>query len=206
MPSPENKKARFLLEDEVRTLWEALDQARMTEGMKQALRLILATGQRPGEVIGMHHREIDGAWWTIPAERAKNKREHRVFLSDLAKDLIGTLPAEGFLFPSPRGNGAIQVNALAHAVRRNNYCGITEAWTPHDLRRTCASHLGAAGYADEVIGRILNHTRQGVTARYNRHAYDQEIEVALSAWGRKVARIVAGEKPEKVVTLRRSKR
>jgi len=39
----------------------------------------------------MHTSEIDGKWWTIPAERAKNGKTHRVFLTDTALELIGDL-------------------------------------------------------------------------------------------------------------------
>ncbi|MHB1400668.1 MAG: tyrosine-type recombinase/integrase [Trichloromonadaceae bacterium] len=227
LPTAENKKERFFTEDEIRAFWKELDTSGMTEEMKRAFRLILATGQRPGEVIGAHSREIDGNWWTIPPERAKNKREHRVFLSPLARELFGTF--EGFRFPSPRpilrGGKSIQkpieVNALAHAVRRNSswaqkpepkkkkksvenepfFFTIKEPWTPHDLRRTCATHLGEMGYSDEVIGRVLNHTRAGVTSRYNRHQYDKEIETALCAWARKLGNIITGQKPDNVVPL-----
>ena len=216
LPAKENKKGRFFGEEEIRTFWKELDASGMTEEMKSAFRLILTTGQRPGEVIGAHSREFDGNWWTIPPERAKNKREHRVFLSPLARELFGTF--EGFRFPSPRpilraGKAVqkpIEVNALAHAVRRNSkwaqkrapkkktagegpfFFTVNEPWTPHDLRRTCATHLGEMGYSDEVIGRVLNHTRAGITSRYNRHAYDKEIQVALETWGRFLQRIMEG--------------
>lgn len=36
----------------------------------------------------MHTAEIDGQWWTIPAERAKNGKAHRVYLSSLALEII----------------------------------------------------------------------------------------------------------------------
>src|SRR5438128_2187676 len=47
-------------------------------------RLRLLTAQRNGEVMGMPWPEIDleGRWWTIPADRSKNGKAHRVWLSD----------------------------------------------------------------------------------------------------------------------------
>jgi hypothetical protein len=47
---------------------------------------MLATAQRSIEVLGASHDEIgaDG-WWTIPADRVKNKTEHRVWLSEIAR-------------------------------------------------------------------------------------------------------------------------
>ncbi|OEU72715.1 MAG: hypothetical protein BA869_01490 [Desulfuromonadales bacterium C00003107] len=220
LPSQEVRKSRFFSEEEICTFWTELEGAGMSEPLKQTLRLILATGQRPGEVIGIHHREIEEDWWTIPAERAKNKREHRVFLSPLVKEIIATLPTSGYLFPSPRSKKPtvqkpIEVNALAHAVRRNSswaqpgpqagklFFSIQEPWTPHDLRRSCATGLGRLGYTDELIGRVLNHTRAGVTAIYNRHKYDAEIQQALESWGRKLECIVTGQQADNVISFKK---
>ena len=91
MPAPLNRGDRVLSGAEIKTLWSKLDTCNATPEIKRAIRLILLTGQRPGEVIGMHTEEIDGKWWTIPAERSKNKKAHRVYLTDTALDLIGPL-------------------------------------------------------------------------------------------------------------------
>ncbi len=105
-------KDRVLTADEIKTLWAGLDAAGISDEIKRALRLILVTGARPGEVIGMHTSEIDGDWWQIPADRSKNGICHRVFLTGTAKEIIGPLEvmsektgemkARGFIFPSPR--------------------------------------------------------------------------------------------------------
>jgi integrase len=207
LPSTENKKERFLSESEIRTFFNNLPDAELSESLKQALRLILITAQRPGEVIGLHSKEIDGSWWTTPAERSKNKKEHRVYLNPLALEIVNSRPSEGFLFPSPRKSKdkiekPIEVNALAKATRRNQYFGL-EHFTPHDLRRTAASHLAAAGYSDEVIAKILNHTRPGVTSIYNRYKYDDEVMAALETWGRKLSAIVLRKKSDNVIPIAR---
>lgn len=130
---------RVLTADEIKTFWAGLDTAAMSDEIKRALRLILLTGARPGEVIGMDSDEIDGDWWQIPASRSKNGIVHRVFLTETAKELIGELTVyqpetgetvpKGFIFPSPRVEidpvtekpiyKPIDVNALAYAIRRN---------------------------------------------------------------------------------------
>jgi integrase len=109
MPAPLNRGDRVLSETEIKTLWNSLDTCNASLDMKRAIRLMLLTGQRPGEIIGMHSIEIDDRWWTIPAERSKNKKAHRVYLTDTAIDLIGPLKAlntktkemkpKGFVFP-----------------------------------------------------------------------------------------------------------
>jgi len=119
-------KDRVLTSDEVKALWFGLTTAAISNEIARALKLILVTGARPGEVIGIHTDEIRGDWWEIPAERSKNGCVHRVFLTSTAKELIGE--KKGYIFESPRGlvlnTGEIvakpmDVNALAYALRRN---------------------------------------------------------------------------------------
>lgn len=110
--------------DEILTFWTELDKASMSDEVKRILKLILVTGQRPGEVAGMHSDEISievkqqkdrkgnirewkEAWWTIPVARRKVKEKsknppqpHRVFMNSLALELIGD--KEGYKFPSPK--------------------------------------------------------------------------------------------------------
>lgn len=131
MPAPLNRRERVLSESEIKTLWNSLEACNISNEIKSALKLILVTGQRPGEVIGMHTNEIDGNWWTIPAERSKNKKSHSVYLTKTALELIGPLNVtdkktaitapKGYIFPCPHSKKkqAIAVNALAHVVRRN---------------------------------------------------------------------------------------
>lgn len=131
MPAPTKERDRFLSNEEIKIFWTNLDSCPVSDEIRRALKLILVTAQRPGEVIGMHTDEIDGHWWTIPSERTKNKRTHRVYLTDLALELIGeqkvtdkitgeTKP-KGFIFPSPHlaKNCAIEEHALPSAVRKS---------------------------------------------------------------------------------------
>lgn len=103
-PCKETARDRALSNDEIRTLWSNIDKKDiiMTSDIKKAIKLILVTGQRPGEVVGMHSKEIKDRWWTIPRERTKTDRAHRVYLTDLAVGLIGDIKGRGFIFPSPR--------------------------------------------------------------------------------------------------------
>lgn len=125
-PTPKIPRDRHLSENEIMSLWTNMVNSGMTEEIKRALRLILLTGQRPGEVIGLHSREINERWWMIPSERSKNGKPHTVYLTDMALELIGE--KKGFIFESPRpikvaGQPDIpkpmDENALARAVRNN---------------------------------------------------------------------------------------
>jgi len=133
-PAPKVACERALSELEVRLFWENLDACAMSAGVKLALKLTLVTAQRPGEVAAIHTDEINGEWWTIPGERAKNKITHRVPLSPLAREIIAEaidlvraarkVPADkeysGFMFPTPhrKKTQAIAGQALIVAVSR----------------------------------------------------------------------------------------
>jgi integrase len=53
--------------------------------------------------------------------------------------------------------------------------------------------MTSTGTPRVVVQKILNHVETGVTAVYDRYSYDNEKRVALDAWGRQVAEILAGE-------------
>jgi len=120
----ETPRERNLTEPEIRIFWDRLDDEDLILSgyVGRALKLILTTGQRPGEVTGMHSGEIDGQWWTIPAERSKNGKVHRVFLTGLALHLIGG--KQGYIFESPKEDAdgmpkPIGEKGLSRALRRN---------------------------------------------------------------------------------------
>ena len=56
----------------------------------------------------------------------------------------------------------------------------------HDLRRTAATHMAAAGVPRGHIAHVLNHVEGGARATrvYDRHSYDREKRTALEAWAR----------------------
>jgi integrase len=127
-------RERNLSENEIKTLWHGLDKAGISTRVVRALKLILVTCQRPGEVITMHRDQIDGRWWEFMAKETKVTRDiprlQRIYLSDLAFELIGD--NDGYIFPSPRpktiNKGTteetvvevpITERALAYAIRRN---------------------------------------------------------------------------------------
>ena len=225
-PTKTEPKDRVLTDGEVITMWHNLNNTGMSDEIKRALKLILVTGQRPGEVIGIHSSEIEGEWWTIPKERSKNGREHRVYLTTMALELIGD--KQGYVFESPCGGKPMDGNSVAYAVRRNiegpeedntdestaKQKGAEKAnstsqklvmfkWTPHDLRRTAATRLSELGFADEIIDAVLNHVKKGVIATYNRNRYDREKQQALAAWERRLATITVGGQSNVISLIRK---
>lgn len=184
-------KTRSLSEAEIVHVWGAVTTAKGSEYVKRILKLILVTGQRPGEVAGIHRSEIDGDWWTIPPERAKKgKRHHRVYLTDTAKSLIGD-SEPGYIFPTTRKSIAPYVTKItvSQVVNVANSFGIPK-WSPHDLRRTARTHMARIGIPDEHAEAVLNHAKKGMVQVYNQYMYDDEKKTALLRWEAELLRIL----------------
>ncbi len=78
-PGIEQPRDRILTDDEIRAVWNACEQEPLAYGIAVKLRFL--TAQRSGEITRMRWQDIDGDWWTVPAEHAKNGLAHRVPLS-----------------------------------------------------------------------------------------------------------------------------
>lgn len=107
----------------------------------RATEFAILTAARSGEASGARWSEIDldGAAWTIPAERMKAKREHRVPLSQQALELLRALPRsddQPQVFPAPRG-GELSDATLGKVIK-----DLHEA----DTKR------GGGGYVDPAQG------------------------------------------------------
>ena len=90
---------------------------------------------------------------------------------------------------------------MARCIRESKAGEAVAHWTPHDLRRTAVSLMIGAGIPRLIVKKILNRADPDITAVYDRHSYDQEKRNALETWGRELERIVAGNKPEKVISV-----
>jgi len=207
----ETVRTRTLTDDELRLFWHRIVEAPIPQSVGLALRLVVVAGCRPGEAAGMAHGELefDGhgkpIGWTIPPARSKNGRAHFVPLSPLASKLIAEATAQGsgtFVFVSRSKRGHVDNIALAKAMAQmaallpDGQAGSaswkTDPPTPHDLRRTVATRLAAAGVPREDVSAILGHVRADVTGRHYDH-YDRANEKrrALERWARLLASIIA---------------
>lgn len=204
IPSLSSKERQRILSDtEIKTVWEGVICGVGSPDVIKAILLVLITAQRPGECAGIRSEEIEGDWWTIPAERAqKGKRDHRVFLTRTAKLLIGD--KKGYAFPSPKlliddengftlptpKTGPITPRALPQLItRKDKFYGL-ERWTPHDLRRTARTLMARIGVREEEAEAVLNHAKQGVVKVYNLHQYDKEKRLALIKLEKEILKIV----------------
>jgi integrase len=206
-PHEEEVRERVLTDDELRKLWLACED----EGpFGQALRMLMLTGARRNEVSQMRWSELDeDGTWTLPRERSKNRRPHKVSLPLQARAIIEVMPHIAdcdFVFTA---DGKKPVTGWDKAkVRISAKAGITtKTWRLHDLRRTCASGMQKLGISVPVIEKALNHvsgTFRGIVGVYQQHDYADEIRIALQRWADRVEEIAGGE-PGKVATLHRGR-
>ncbi len=197
-PSKEVKRDRVLTDSEIRAIWQACCGL---GAFGRAFRFMLATGQRRSEVGEMIWSELDRTQrlWTLPRERTKADRAHEIPLSGLAMAIIEEcLPLGDFVFSTGRArpiSGWSKAKAVLDAKS-----GVTN-WHVHDLRRTAATNMARLGVDRVVIGKVLNHAENEVTAVYDRHQYDLEKRRALELWGQRLAAIADGTDEGNVVSL-----
>lgn len=204
-------RGRVLSDAELRAFWSSAESCGIHRLTALALKFVLVTGQRPGEVAGIRWCEIDGDVWTIPAERrGKTKTAHAVPLTSTALEILESARAEvERLTPRRKAGPAVfvfetrpgappAVNALDRAVRRHT-TGLGNVdvetwghWTPHDLRRTCRTGLAAGKVAEFIAEQVVGHTKKGIIAVYDQHTYNREKRAAQETWERRLLRIAEG--------------
>ncbi|MGO9622279.1 MAG: tyrosine-type recombinase/integrase [Desulfobaccales bacterium] len=206
-PALENRRDRVLSAEEIKNFWRSLDNTRITPGIKLALRLMLVSAQRKGEVISAQWADINLAenWWIIP--ETKNGLPHRVPLSAPAVELLKaakTMSGDSpWVFSSVRRKGPVSGASVDHALRLALNSLEMEHFTPHDLRRTAATFMtGSCGIPRLIVSKILNHAEAHITAVYDRASYDKEKQMALDAWGRKLQDVVEGVESNVVPMVR----
>lgn len=207
---------------ELRKLWKALDQAitapegiastsAMTKVTTTAIKMLIVTGARRGEVAAMQWDEIDFVEriWTLPSSKTKNRQSHKIYLSAIAIQLLEELkPVTGhstYVFNTGRDSslGHIHQDTLTSVVRRLKNPDKTDAdksplvdvnlFTIHDLRRSAATAWGEYLKVEpHVIERMLNHQPLNkLVATYQRAVYVKEQKAAWMAWGNMVERQIA---------------
>jgi integrase len=204
-------RERVLADSELPRFWAAFDDAGLIAG--SALRIILLSGQRPGEVAHMRREHIRDGWWEMPGEPqpstgwpgTKNGASHRVWLSAPVQKLLAELSdddvASGFVFAGARcGRAARGLDADMRAICKTLSA---ERATPHDLRRTFLTKVTALGFGRDAMDRIANHVEGKVTDTYDRHGYADENKRVMETVAARLISLAEGRTDEKVVPLRR---
>ncbi len=161
----------FLSPDEIRRLGAVLRPPQPTAGMEtavKAIELLILTGARRQEIVGLKWSEVDLAFGVLRLEASKTGAKI-VPLAGAAVARLQAIRAEPdadpeWVFANARGDGP--------------YDGIGRAWDRlraqaglsgvrlHDLRHTFASVGAGQGVGLTLIGGILGHSQASTTQRY----------------------------------------
>ncbi len=197
-------------EDDIHSLWNAMDssEAAMSPMVTLVTKLALLTGQRRTEIAAAKKSEVDlnptAPTLTTPRGLAKNRRSHRVPLSNQAAELfrqaIEASEDKTYVFPGKRNGSHVAPRSVSKAMERTRAkLGIAHI-TVHDLRRTVGTYLARFGVPKDIRERILNHggkRKSSVTdSVYNQYEYDAEKSAALQLWADALECIVSGTRKE----------
>jgi integrase len=158
---------------------------RAMEGVApRALEFAILNAARSGEVLGALWKEIDlqTEVWTVPANRMKSSREHRVPLSDRAKAILEELQqarVSEFVFPGLKRGSPLSSMALEAVLRR----GKVDV-TTHGFRSSFRDWAGdSTNFARDVIEAALAHAIENKTeAAYRRSDALEKRRKLMAAW------------------------
>ncbi|MGH6680699.1 MAG: tyrosine-type recombinase/integrase [Bradyrhizobium sp.] len=153
----------------------------------RSLEFAILTAARTGEVIGTRWAEIDFAvrLWTVPPERMKAGREHRVPLSDAAAAIVENMSAlriGEYVFPGQRADRPLSSMAMLMLLRRMGHGDLTT----HGFRSTFSDWVAErTAVPAEVREMALAHTvGDKVEAAYRRGDLFAKRRQLAEAWAR----------------------
>jgi integrase len=154
-------------------------------GAARALQFLILTATRSGETLGATWDEVDleQKLWTIPAERMKALREHRIPLSDPALAILTEMAAirsSDFVFPGRLHGRPLSGEAMKHVLRRLGLEGVTV----HGFRSAFRDFAGnETNVAREVAEAALAHAVGDATeTAYRRDDALDKRRRLMDAW------------------------
>ncbi len=199
----ENKRARYLTDDEIKTLWPFFNQ--LPHNARDIFKLLLLTGQRSGEVMSMKWEDIDNGVWKQSTN--KTRSHHLVPLSTQVQAIINNrrlgvdyskkqqwMLDSPFVFPSlynialgSKGEHSRSVAKSRDKLKK--WSGITH-WHSHDLRRTARTLLSRLKIDPHIRERIIGHSQGGIVDVYDMYDYLGEKADGLQKLGCEIESIV----------------
>ena len=190
-------RERFLSREEAGRLLDALSETapggRGNPAVADVIRLLLLTGARKTEVLGLHWSEVDFArkLLLLPPVRTKaggKTGERRITLSPPALEILSKRMPENaepadFVFPAMRGEGHLIAlrRPFIKACAKAKLTGVRV----HDLRHSFASFAVADGASLFLVGKLLGHASSRTTERYA-HLSGDPLQDAAAAIGRRL--------------------
>ncbi|MEZ8025440.1 integrase domain-containing protein [Vibrio sp. 1F255] len=183
-PKKENMAA--LKPDELPELMAAIANASIKRTTRCLIKWQLHTMTRPAEAAGARWDEInlEEKIWTIPAERMKKRKEHRIPLTEQAIALLEAIHPisrhREFVFPSDRDPKKPCNSQTANmALKRMGFAG---RLVSHGLRSLASTTLNEQGFEPDLIEAALAHVDDNqVRSAYNRTDY-LERRIPMMCW------------------------
>jgi integrase len=205
-PHREEVRTRTLTEEEIRRIFEALEEE--PKQMAGMWLLLFYTGSRLRETLKAEWAWVQESerYMVLPKTATKNKREHLVPLIAEATEVLGHLRAlageSPYIFPGPKGTPMHWAQRSAERVWVRARIDDVRI---HDIRRTVSTALAKLGISENIIDRTLNHTQVGqkLARTYNTYQYIPEKRAALTKWAKRL-RTIIGRDPNRVMKVPRS--
>ena len=214
-PVPERSRDRFLTEQEIPIIWQALDAA--GPAFADMLKMLLLTGQREGEIAALRWSEVvdldgENPRIELAPERTKNHRPHIIPLSPQAVEIMRAQPRfKGGVYVFTSGGGKTHIKGFSKGKSKIDAAlakveVAIPPWRIHDLRRTVATGLSEwLDVEPHIVESILNHisgTMAGVAGTYNRAKYLPRRKTTLSLWANHIDELLGNVAGGNVVSLR----
>ncbi|HUE93168.1 tyrosine-type recombinase/integrase [Pseudomonas sp.] len=191
---------------ELPELLSKIKAAKINALTRHAIRLLVLTAVRPGELRAAPWAEfdLDAATWTIPKERMKARRDHQVPLSRQAMAILRSLQEltgrYALVFAGRNStNRPMSENTINKALADAGYKG---KQTGHGFRHLLSTELNGRGYNRDWIERQLAHgDADEIRDTYNHATYLEQRREMMQAWADSVdAQCTGGN----VVAIRRA--
>lgn len=204
-PQRETRHHPFVPFAELPELLAKVDTANINMQTRHAIRLLMLTAVRPGELRQAPWSEfdLDAATWTIPKERMKARRPHLVPLPEQAvkilRDLHQITGSYPLLFPGQNNaDRPMSENTVNKALALMGYKG---RQTGHGFRHLLSTELNGRGYNRDWIERQLAHgDNDGIRDTYNHATYLEQRRRMMQDWADSMDALCSGAN---VVNIRR---
>lgn len=174
IPNKTVTRDRVLSDEQLKAIWTA---SKTLGQFGYIVRLLVATGQRRGEVSALRGSWVHNDTIVFPKEITKNAREHTYPIGPFIQSL---LPSNAGLFFHQRGQPDKPFNNWQYGkIRLDKLCGV-ERYTLHDIRRTYRTNLARLKVPPFIAERMVNHisARTDMQNIYDRHTYAEEMRAA----------------------------
>ena len=171
---------RALPPNEVPAAVAAIRAGTASPVVKLAVEFVVLTGCRSGEARNATWNEIDGNTWTIPGERTKTGKPHRIPLSGRAQAVLDEarrLADTELIFGAPRTGKPLSDNTLSKALRTADIPA-----TVHGFRASLRDWLAAEGVPYELAEAVLAHQPRGISKSYRRDDLLEARRPIMERW------------------------